>query len=69
MLGNFKAHPGLRACLRKGKWRSNGNRKGETLWGSDFKGPAFRAAKLLRDDAVPVLGGMLPACGAENIAD
>ncbi len=69
ILGNFQAHPGLRACLRKGKWRSIGDRKGETLWPLVFKGPAFRAAELLHDDAGPVLGGMLPASGAENIAD
>ena len=29
--GIFQAHPGLRACLRKGRWRSKGNREGETL--------------------------------------
>ena len=52
-----------------GDWSSNGNRKGETLWALDFKGPAFRAAELLRDEAGPVLGGMMPASGAENIAD
>lgn len=42
---------------------------GETLRPLDFRGPAFRAAELLHDDAGPVLGGMLPASGAGNIAD
>ncbi len=32
MLGNLQAQPGLRACLRKGKWRRKGNRESERLW-------------------------------------
>jgi hypothetical protein len=32
ILGNFQAHPGLRACLRKGRWRRKGNRESNRLW-------------------------------------
>ncbi len=32
ILGIFQAHPGLRACLRKGKWRSKGNCESNRLW-------------------------------------
>jgi hypothetical protein len=31
MLGNFAAHPGLRACLRQACWRRKGDRKDESL--------------------------------------
>ena len=31
ILGNIQAHPGLRACLRKGRWRRKGNREGNLL--------------------------------------
>ena len=33
ILGNFRARPGLRPCLRKGKWCRKGDRESERLWG------------------------------------
>ncbi len=70
MLGNFKAHPGLRACLRKGKWRRKGNRKGETLWSLLFNiFNEFLGAEPFHDNADIALGGMVLAHGTANTAD
>jgi hypothetical protein len=70
MLGNFQAHPGLRACLRKEKWRRKGSRKDETLWPL-----VFNILNILieyqpfQDNADLILGKMVLACGTANTAD
>ena len=70
MLGNFKAPAGLRASLRNGRWRRKGNRQRETLCPllSNICN-AFLAAEPFQDNADLVLGGMVLACGAANVAD
>ena len=70
ILGNFQAHPGLRACLRKGRWRRKGNWKSESLWSlrsNIFN--TFLAAEPFQDNADLALGGMVLAHGTANIAD
>ena len=70
ILGNFQAHPGLRACFRKGKWRRKGNREGESLWSLLFSNfNAFLATKTFQGVTVLVLGGMVIARDAANVAD
>ena len=67
--GNFKAHPGLRACLRKGRWRRKGNREGNRLWPVVFN--IFNAlieCGPFQDDADLAIGGMVLARDAASIA-
>ena len=70
MLENFQAHPGLRACLRKGKWRRKGNRKEERLWPLFFHIiNILLECEPLHDAADIALGGMALARRAAIIAD
>ena len=70
MLENFKAHSGLRACLRKGKWRGKGNRESNRLWLLFFNiFNEFLGAETFHDNADIALGGMVLAHGTANIAD
>jgi hypothetical protein len=56
--------------LRKGKWRGKGNRESNRLWLLFFNiFNMFFSANPSKDDAVLVLGRMLLARGAANIAD
>ncbi len=69
-LGNFKAHPGLRACFGKGRWRRKGNRKEERLWPLVFNNfNILIEYQPFRDNADPTLDGMARARGATDIAD
>ena len=70
MLGNFQAHPGLRACLRKGKWRRKGDRESESICPLLFSiFNDFFAVEPFHDAADIALGRMVLARGAANIAD
>jgi hypothetical protein len=70
ILGNLQAHPGQRACFGKGRWRRKGNRESNLLWALFSRiFNAFLTTKHFQDDADLVLGEMVLARGAKDIAD
>jgi hypothetical protein len=70
ILGNLEAPAGLRACLRKGKWRRKGNCESECLWAllSNIFNILYSTTPF-QDAADLVLGGMVLERRAANIAD